>query len=228
MAYDPKLKEEEVKNRVAADVFGDYDCARVIGAVDFCVSPKTSGPQLIEPESLLWAEAKSGVRADFAPLFAQLVLTLGKARTFDDHLPPPFLAAFDSEKIAFLPYHEVVDLFYLNDFNWNVAPSDETTREFHAILDRVRPLLDSRLFTFRFDEDAIELDTFIRPIVMTRLNFKEYAVFNGRRCSNDFNWYSRTTVIKTSGAGVATYNFHARAGLMDENEAGGGTTSIAP
>ncbi len=162
MAYDPKLKEEEIKNKVAVDVFGDYDCTRILGAVDFCVSPKTSGPQLLEPESLLWAEAKAGVRDDFAPLFAQLVLTLGKARTFDDHLPPPYLAAFDSSKIAFLPYHEVVDLFYLNDFNWKVAPSDETTREFGIILDRVRPLLDSHLFTFRFDEDAIELDTFVR------------------------------------------------------------------
>ena len=162
MAYDPKLKEEEIKNKVAADVFGDYDCTRILGAVDFCVSQKTSGPQLIEPESLLWAEAKAGVRADFAPLFAQLVLTLGKARTFDDHLPPPYLAAFDSCKIAFLPYHEVVDLFYLNDFNWNVAPSDESTREFHLVLDRVRPILDSHLFTFRFDEDAIELDAFVR------------------------------------------------------------------
>ncbi len=162
MAYNPKLKEEEIKNKVAVDVFGDYDCTRILGAVDFCVSPKTSGPQLIEPESLLWAEAKAGVRADFAPLFAQLVLTLGKARTFDDHLPPPYLAAFDCCKIAFLPYHEVVDLFYLNDFNWNVAPSDETTREFHLVLDRVRPILDSHLFTFRFDEDAIELDAFVR------------------------------------------------------------------
>ncbi|MBQ6246047.1 MAG: hypothetical protein IJK04_04220, partial [Kiritimatiellae bacterium] len=162
MAYDPKLKEEEIKNKVAADVFGDFDCTRILGAVDFCVSPKTSGPQLIEPESLLWAEAKAGIRADFAPLFAQLVLTLGKARTFDDHLPPPYLAAFDSRKIAFLPYHEVVDLFYLNDFNWNVAPSDETTREFGLILDRVRPILDSHLFTFRFEEDAIELDAFVR------------------------------------------------------------------
>ena len=162
MAYDPKLKEEEIKNKVAADVFGDFDCTRILGAVDFCVSPKTSGPQLLEPESLLWAEAKAGVRADFTPLFAQLVLTLGKARTFDDHLPPPYLAAFDCRKIAFLPYHEVVDLFYLNDFNWNVAPSDESTREFHLVLDRVRPILDSHLFTFRFEEDAIELDAFVR------------------------------------------------------------------
>ena len=47
MFYDPKLKEEEIKNKVAADVFGDYDCTRILGAVDFCVSQKTSGPQLI-------------------------------------------------------------------------------------------------------------------------------------------------------------------------------------
>ena len=161
MAYDPTLKEEEIKNRVAADVFGDYDCARILGAVGFCVTPKTEGPQLLEPESLLWAEAKAGVRDDFAPLFAQLILTLGKARTFDEHLPPPFLGAFDCEKIAFVPYHEVVDIFYQNDFNWNVAPSDPSTREFGLILDRIRPLLASNLRVFRFAEDAIELDTFV-------------------------------------------------------------------
>ena len=160
--YPSTLREEELKNKVAADVFGDYDCTRILGAVDFCVSPKTIGPQLIEPESLLWAEAKTGVRDDFAPLFAQLVLTLGKARTFDRHLPPPFLGAFDCARIAFVPYHEVVDLFYQNDFNWNVAPSDETTREFGLVLDRVRPLLDASLRVFRFDEDAIELDAFVR------------------------------------------------------------------
>ena len=40
MSYDPRLKEEEIKNRVAADVFGDYDCARILGAVDFCVMPR--------------------------------------------------------------------------------------------------------------------------------------------------------------------------------------------
>ena len=161
MAYDPKLREEEIKNKVAADVFGAFDCTRIFGAVDFCVSARTEGPQLWEPESLLWAEAKSGVRDDLAPLFAQLVLTLGKARTFDEHLPPPFLGAFDCVKIAFLPYHEVVDLFYQNDFNWNVPPSDPLTREFRLLLDRIRPLLSRELRIFRFDDDAQELSTFV-------------------------------------------------------------------
>ena len=30
MAYDPKIKEEELKNKVAADVFGDFDCTRIL------------------------------------------------------------------------------------------------------------------------------------------------------------------------------------------------------
>ena len=162
MPYAPSLREEELKLKVARDVFGALDCTRILGAVDFCVSVRAAGPQLWEPESLLWAEAKAGIRSDLAPLFAQLVLTLGRARTFDDHLPPPFLGAFDAEKIAFLPYHEVVDLFYQNDFNWNVPPSDATTREFRLLLDRIRPLLAQGMRVFRFDGDASDLAEFVR------------------------------------------------------------------
>ena len=161
-AYAPHLREEELKNRVAADVFGAFDCARILGAVDFCVSVKVDGTPLWEPESLLWAEAKAGVRPDLVPLFAQLVLTIGKARTFDDHLPPPFLGAFDAEKIAFVPYHEIVDLFYQSDFNWNVAPSDPSTREFRLLADRIAPLFPQSAVLFRFAEDAADLAAFVR------------------------------------------------------------------
>ena len=161
MAYDSRLKEEEIKNKVAADLFPDYDCTRILGNVDFCVQPKVEGPTLWETESLLWAEAKAGVRKDLAPLFAQLVLTIGRARTHEKHSPPPFLGAFDCEKIAFLPYHAVIDLFSISDFDWTVTPSDPSTREFGILLERVRPLLASDAFVFRFDEGK-ELATFIR------------------------------------------------------------------
>ena len=63
MAYDAKLKEEEIKNKVAADWFPAYDCTRILGNVDFCVQPKEEGPTLWETESLLWAEAKAGAVA---------------------------------------------------------------------------------------------------------------------------------------------------------------------
>lgn len=93
MPYDPTIPEEELKTRVARDAFAAFDCARIFGKVDFCVSPKVDGPMLWETESLLWAEAKKGVRADYAPLFAQLVLTVGGERTYERHSPPPFLGA---------------------------------------------------------------------------------------------------------------------------------------
>ena len=162
MAYDAKLKEEEIKNKVAADWFPAYDCTRILGNVDFCVQPKEEGPTLWETESLLWAEAKAGVRTELAPLFAQLILTIGREKTHERHSPPPFLGAFDCEKIAFLPYHAVVDFFAANDFDWTVTPSDTGTREFGLLLDRVRPFLAAEGLVFRFGADRRELAAFVK------------------------------------------------------------------
>ncbi len=166
MSYPATLREEEIKNKVAADVFGAYDCTRIFGAIDFCVAARVEGPTLWETESLLWAEAKAGVRADLAPLFAQLVLTVGREKTHEKHSPPPYLGAFDCEKIAFLPYHAVVDFFAVNDFDWTVTPSDTRTREFNLLLDRIRPLLAAQGVVFRFDE-ARELAAFLRKNLRT-------------------------------------------------------------
>ena len=152
MAYDSKLKEEEIKNKVAADLFPDYDCTRILGNVDFCVQPKVEGPTLWETESLLWAEAKAGVRADFAPLFAQLVLTVGSEKTFEKHSPPPFLGAFDCEKIAFLPWHVALDLFFRSDVDWSATPSDVESPAFRHVLSLVRPILDANLVLFHFGD----------------------------------------------------------------------------
>lgn len=110
---------------------------------------------------MLWAEAKKD-SSDVYRSLVQLILTIGKARTFDNHLPPPFLGAFDGEKIAFIPYHEVQDIFYLNDFNWNVTPSDYNIKEFQLILERVKAILSSKSLIFNFEEDAKELKSFIK------------------------------------------------------------------
>lgn len=37
MAYD-NIREEELKNKVAADWFADYDTTQIIGNIDFCVA----------------------------------------------------------------------------------------------------------------------------------------------------------------------------------------------
>ena len=95
-------------------------------------------------QSLLWAEAKRGTITDIYKPLVQLVLTIGRARTFDTYLPPPFLGVFDAEKIVFLPYKEIMPFFTLNDFNWNVTPSDESTREFGLLYEAIRASLALR------------------------------------------------------------------------------------
>ena len=38
------LREEELKNRIAQDYFCDFDCSKIIGNIDFCVTFKTEKP----------------------------------------------------------------------------------------------------------------------------------------------------------------------------------------
>jgi len=125
-----KVQEEELKNSVARDFFGRFDHTKIIGEIDFAV--KNRGKNL--PDSyFLWAEAKAA-QTDVCEMLAQLVLTIGKARTFDKITPPPFLGCFDREKIAFVPYHAIQEIFYQNDFNWNVTPSKRDTPQFKHVL----------------------------------------------------------------------------------------------
>ena len=155
------MREEELKNKVAHDYFWLYDCSKIIGNVDFCVRMHQSQPALFEQESLLWAEAKTGV-SDVYNSIVQLILTIGKARTFDQFLPPPMLGALDGEKIAFIPYSEIHDIFYQNDFNWNVTPSDYTTKEFKQTHTLVKAIIDQEALLFNFDKDEKELQKFIK------------------------------------------------------------------
>jgi len=155
------IREEELKNKIAQDYFWLYDCTKIIGNVDFCVSMYQSQPELFEQESLLWAEAKKGA-SDIYKSIVQLILTIGKARTFDKYLPPTFLGAFDAEKIAFIPYNDIHEVFYINDFNWNVAPSNYDTKEFKLIYDKVKTIIDSKALLFNFIHDDRELKEFIR------------------------------------------------------------------
>ena len=95
------IREEELKNKVGADWFKQFDTTEILGNIDFTVFPKQDS--LFGRTPLLWAEAKTG-NFDIPTMFVQLILTIGKARTFDKTLPPAFLGAFDFKKIAFLDY----------------------------------------------------------------------------------------------------------------------------
>ena len=162
-AYPDSLREEELKNKVASDWFGAFDCTRIIGNIDFCADiPATELALGYEAEPALWAEAKAGTKHDIVASFVQLVITIGKAKTAENHLPPLFLGAFDAEKIAFLPYAAVMDVFTRSDFNWNITPSDHESREFKSLYSEIAGKIKGEKTLFRYAEDASDLKRFIR------------------------------------------------------------------
>ncbi len=152
------IREEELKNKVGADWFKSFDTTEILGNVDFTVFPKQDN--IFGRTPLLWAEAKTG-NFDVPTMFVQLVLTIGKARTFDKTLPPAFLGAFDFKKIAFVPYISIQDIFYINDFNWNVAPSNHETKEFKLVKDRIEAILKQNTYIYDYQADEKDLKIFI-------------------------------------------------------------------
>jgi hypothetical protein len=153
------IREEALKNKVGADWFKDFDTTEILGNIDFTVFPKQNN--LFGRAPLLWAEAKTG-NFDVVTMFVQLILTIGKARTFDKTIPPAFLGAFDFKKIAFVPYINVQDIFYLNDFNWNVTPSNHETKEFLLIKERIDKTLIQNSFIYDYEKDEKYLREFIK------------------------------------------------------------------
>lgn len=169
--YPLNIREEELKNKVAHDYFGDYDTTKIIGNIDFCiakVTEKTKGEQktffeeLNEVQSLFWAEAKKGAKKDVFESLVQLILTIGKSRVYENRLPPLFLGAFDAEKIVFIPYLSIAGVFVQNDFNWNVTPSDHKTKEFQQVYRTVKIDLANNARLFHFGEDDSQLRKFIK------------------------------------------------------------------
>lgn len=185
--YPIDILEEELKNKVAQDFFSTeisqtdstqigktqasknakgarrkallFDTTQILGEIDFCVSFQAD--TLFRSIYFLWAEAKKGNKADIIESFIQLILTIGKNRTFSHELPPLFLGAFDCEKIAFIPYIKVAHIFNQNDFNWNVTPSNHDTKEFKQLYALSKDLLESEKLEFRFKEDHKNLREFI-------------------------------------------------------------------
>ncbi len=152
------IREEELKNKVGADWFKQFDTTEILGNIDFTVFPRQDS--IFGRTPLLWAEAKTG-NFDVPTMFVQLVLTIGKARTFDKTLPPAFLGAFDFKKIAFVPFISIQDIFYMNDFNWNVTPSNHETKEFKLIKDRIEAILKQNTYIYDYQKDEKELKSFI-------------------------------------------------------------------
>lgn len=159
------ILEDETKNILKADYFADYDWTRVIGKIDLAVRSQPLFGTL--PTNYLWAETKQGKRKDLYGSFIQLILTIGKERTYEKEMPPYFLGAADAEKIAFVEYSKVMHIFAKNDFNWNVTPSDHSTKEFRELYELLHDGLASDVILFKYAFDDKQLRSFIRK------NFKE-------------------------------------------------------
>ena len=159
MNNQANIREEELKNRVAALYFGKFDCTRIVGNIDFCVSPKRRDPRqmtFVPDAPILWAEAKNHP-ADVHRMLAQLILTI-KGELKGDVEPPRFVGCFDSEKIAFVEYYCILPVFNLNDFNWTQTPSavdDKTVETVRGVIPQ------DKIVMFRFGSDDAEIKAFI-------------------------------------------------------------------
>ncbi len=208
--YDLTIREEELKHKVARDWFSNYDTTQIIDNIDFAVAIQPIGNELFkQTEYLLWAEAKKGNKQNIYDSVIQLIFTIGKGRINEKHMPPKYIGAFDAEKIAFIPYNAIMEVFSQTDFNWNVPPSDHSTKEFQQLKTLVRNALEqssledgNEAYKFDFVENRKELKSYIsknfkadphtnRGMRITQNNF--VAVYNQWRkevmptISIDFN-----------------------------------------
>ena len=162
-----------MKSAVREDYFGSYKYTQ-IGNIDFVIAKRESekgqrfleGVESYEVKSILWAEAKQGTSRDIYESFVQLILTIGKEKTFEKCLPPKYIGAFDAEKFAFIEYHKIQEVFYQNDFNWNVTPSNHESKEFKQLHELCENLLSENSILFKYKSQSEELKEFIK------LNFK--------------------------------------------------------
>ena len=168
------LREEPLKSAVREDYFSKYKYTQ-IGNIDFVIAKHITENRIKslfeelendDLKSILWAEAKQGTTHDIYESFVQLILTIGKEKTFEKYIPPKYIGAFDAEKIAFSEYHNIQEVFYQNDFNWNVTPSNHETKEFKQLHALCKNLLTEHSIFFKYETQTNELKQFIK------LNFK--------------------------------------------------------
>ena len=179
------ILEEELKNKVATDWFAGFDTTQILGKIDFSVFPEKG--HLFHSIPLLWAEAKTG-NYDTVTMFVQLILTIGKAKTYQRMVPPAFLGAFDFQKFAFVPYEAIADVFSINDFNWNVTPSHHESKEFALLKTRIEAQLKENAYWFDFEKDAKELRYFIEHNVKEASNKAKQPIDKNNFVSIYLRW----------------------------------------
>lgn len=168
--YDLNIREEELKNLVRDDWFGHYDGNKIIGNIDLsvCVPTEPNQLEIFDLDFFLWAEAKRGNKEEIDDSLVQLIITIMKARTYNDYMPPLYLAAFDAEKIAFIPYDEklqrqvIYDQVLENKIDWiKITPSDHSSEEFTLVKTKAYEVLRGKM-VFDFVKEERDLRQFVK------------------------------------------------------------------
>ncbi len=198
--YDLNIPEEELKNKVAMEFFGDFDSTQILGEIDFCVSFEWQS--IGEDTYFLWAEAKKGKEADIYESFTQLILTIAKHKHHQKHQPPPLLGAFDAEKIAFIEYSKLMEFLDRSDFDYlHTTPSNHDSANFQKMHSQIKGILQSQISLFYFGKDNDEIKNFIKTnfalnnanltqIPITEDNFVHIYIkwLNAVKPSIDIDW----------------------------------------
>ncbi|MCL1855692.1 MAG: hypothetical protein FWF86_08165, partial [Clostridia bacterium] len=157
-----KQKEETFKAKVRESYFSRF--AYRPSEIDFVVAEPRD-----DQRQYYWAEAKRKP-TPVSEMLTQLILTCRKTYERGDILPPKFLGCFDDERIAFIEFNDLIDLFSASDVNWKATPSAVGAPDFAKLRKKVeeRMAVSSTLVEFRFDDPGPIYD-FIRA------NFNESA-----------------------------------------------------
>ena len=127
-------KEETFKARVRERHFARFAYRPDIEGIDFVVADRRLDKDM--DRHFYWAESKRKPTPPEAML-AQLLLTCKKIIDRGDVHPPKFLGCFDNERITFIEFNELLDLFSASDVNWKTVPSDVHAPDHRKLRDKI-------------------------------------------------------------------------------------------
>ena len=214
-----RIPEEELGNKVATDFFQAFDCTEIIGKIDFSVKLKSNkrtsednATKSLPPQFVLWATAKSAI-TNPVTMLTQLVLTIGKSKIFEKTAPPRFLGCIDCEKLVLIQYSDIQHMFYQNDFNWRITPSDRNSREFKLVHNKIENVLkDSSTHVFYFVKHNKELKSFIKNNFVASED-KPTGKFSINKAN--FKWVYDKWVVEVKPTINAEWEYIKRVGLLD-------------
>lgn len=210
------LTEEKLKSKIKDLYFKKFNYFG--DKIDFCI---TQNLGILGEINLLWAEAKNGKDSCIYKSFVQLILTIGKYR-YNTQQTPKFLGAFDAQKFAFLHYASIQEVFYQNDIDWSVTPSNHKTPQFLSLLTQLKSTLENEMIAFSYESQSKELSNFITQNLTTD-EITKYEIDKNNFVSVYFKWLEvvRDTISidwdRAKQAGIIDADFYLADLLSNEN-----------